>query len=241
MYDSINPLTVTDFASNHLNALREAGLTVTLRHDFTMLRALNLPGKTMTPFFNPTHFLLGEENGFWFECRFEGKIVAIHAVKLQDHGPRSLNDLWQHEFSRIYGAKRDEGPLVHEAATMLGKSSYHGELWVHDDMRGRRIGPALAALGIAIAAVEFSPDRYYGFVTQDLTRSGYALREGFLAVLPFEYSWPGADPFLAETDYMVYLTRAAASRMVERALRDASYTPAPHKTVYAAEKRIGNS
>lgn len=241
MCTTLDPLAVSEYATLQIETLRSAGLEIVFRSDFEALHALELPGKTLTPFFGPQYFFLHPGNGFWFDVRLNKRTVAIHAVKLQDHGDQGLATLWSHEFRLIYGPDGAQAPLVEAAAGMKGRSTYHGELWVADELRGKGIGPALAALGIAVAAIRFQPDRWYGFVTNSLTRSGYALREGFLAVLPFDREWPGATPYLNADDYMVYLTPAVASRMIERALKTGSYNQVRRQLRTVNERHIGSN
>ncbi|MDW3204605.1 MAG: hypothetical protein R8L07_03600 [Alphaproteobacteria bacterium] len=214
------------FLTDRVSAAESRGLRLEVSSDFELLYSLELDGHSLSPMFHPRHFDLRDETGFWIAGRdASGRVVHVQAIRVQSPGLGGLDNLWESEFRRLFPLAPRAGTVAAEGAQMFGQVTYHGELWLHESVRGAGFGPLLASVGLACAAIRFDPDHCYGFVEDPNAWSGYAFREGFFTVKPLSEGWRRAEGFLLETDWIVTMSRDDLRRLVERDRRQVqSYT-----------------
>lgn len=99
---------------------------------------------------------------------------------------------------------------------MSGRVCYHGDLWISSELRGKKLGPVFASLGIALARINLDPDYYYGFMEDPVVWSGFNQREGFMHAAPLGDGWRLAEGFLLPSDYIVWMSRSEVHRLIYR-------------------------
>ena len=196
----MDPIELSAFVMDRIDCLRTHDIEVRTSKDFDELYALDLAGKKISPFFSPDHFDLSEKNAFWVEGRRGNKVVQVHAVRVQDSGDRPLATLWRSEFRRLFGRRDCEQIIALEGERMSGRATYHGDLWLSEELRGQKLGPVFAALGICLARIMFDPDYFYGFMEDPVVWSGFNQREGFMHAAPLGEGWRLAEGFLLPSD-----------------------------------------
>ena len=213
----VDPILTAEFVARRMDGFRKKGLEIRVNYDFRILKDLKLDGKEVSNMFNPEIFDLDDRKGFWIQgLNKEGETVHIQAMRMDDTGQKKLSDLVVPDLSRAFGADNElsEIDCCEAVKSLSGRVVYHGDMWVHKSLAGKRMGDELGQLALGLAVIEWGPDVVYAFVEDPTHRRGFVLRQGYCHFHPLNQEWKACHPWLHQEDWFAYLNASDLAEMV---------------------------
>ena len=166
-------------------------------------------------FFDPMLHDFLPDRGFWVCGRLDdGSLQLAQAMRLDDLGDSTLYDLWRNQLPRMFGTEyvptRDFTPILNR---VTGRVVYHGDLWLHVDLRKMKLGEICARFAMALAVIKWRPDWFVGLQEDRVAKSGFGLREGYFNWAPIGAEWRWGEPFLKPDDWIGWMTPEDTRRM----------------------------
>ena len=215
------------------SSLQEAGIELTIGHDFNqykeMVEASRTGHKIGRPF-DPQRHTLDKTSAFWIIGKNEGgAVVHSQAARLLDIRQESVAEYLERRYMDFppplpdldYSRSRyRKGP---SAKYMSGIVSYHGEFWVDHEAgnyRGNGLVSDLCRFGYEQAKHFWDPDHFFAFMLEPVGAKGLGARAGWMHMQPRALSWAlRGQESLIET-FMCHISRADLEYLQELAAEE---------------------
>lgn len=222
----MNPIKAAELLTTFVQSVEAHGVHLIFREDIGGLYGVEpeLPGKTLSPLFNPEKFDLLPGTSFWIQGLDQsGCTVHVQAAKVDNTADSTLGDLLKLQLPRCYAS---DAPLVACRALerMTGRCAYHGDMWLHRDHRGSGIGDILARIGLLAIYLRWQPDYMYAFFENDTAYRGYAHRSWYTALERVGRHW---HDWLLPTEWVGYMSRADMANLVALESRQSASADRP--------------
>lgn len=180
--------------------------------------------------FSPRFFDLHGATAFWIGAYDRhGKLVSVQAAKVEKLKDRCLADHWQQQQRRMFADPNPQARFgsehAHDAWSMRGTIVYHGNLWLHRDLRGKGLAEPLTQLGFLLSLLKWSPDYLYGLMAAAAAQRGFGIRVGYRRFVPRGTHWEIAPGHIRADDWLVYSTRHDLYGLAELLVRSCAEDP----------------
>ncbi|MEM1039160.1 MAG: hypothetical protein AAGI12_06785 [Pseudomonadota bacterium] len=179
----------------------------------------NTEGKSeVSPAFNPNQTDIDESTGIWMVARdANDRVVYAQAVKLLPLRGRTLEHYLDTQLGdiRIGGLNVDvENSTIAMSNTVsrvAGKVTYHGEVWMHGDLRGGSLTIILSRLILIMAYMRWTPDFMIGIQAFKVCCRGLGVRQGYTRNQPGFVNWMIEGKPEPIAGWLVWMTGEEAS------------------------------
>lgn len=212
--------TGAQFATEIVSLAQAKGMTLEVGTDFgdfADIVAKHRPEQPLGDTFDPTKQGVNHENGFWVTgWTDDGTLVHTQAMRCYEL-PSNLADFLSDGFRKfppsgvpldLKNSRYLPGP---GAKGIRGLTCYHGEGWLKggdNTFRGTGINGALTRFGLASAALRWSPDYVFGFMSEGHAYRGLVEREGYMHTDPGAMFWHLSNSPEILRGFMVWMGRA---------------------------------
>ncbi|WP_150525087.1 hypothetical protein [Roseibium sediminis] len=198
----------------YTNLIEDLGLVVTQEYDFNYLADIcdDAHEHRLSEQFSPRYFDFTPDNSFWVcVSNRRGDILSFQAARLDYLAGISLKQHWAAQQRRIYcDPYPDQEPELgvnHAYATekITGRVVYHGEMWLHPDLRGgRKLGGPICRIGQLLAFLKWDFDYIYCFISDVLHHKGFTAAQGYQNCEPFGTDWVRPPSHIPTDDYLCW-------------------------------------
>ncbi|MCR9218972.1 MAG: hypothetical protein NXI21_01980 [Alphaproteobacteria bacterium] len=200
-------------------ALAADGVLIRQADDITAFAAAlqALSGKAApSPPLDPAINDIDPADLLWLEARgADGATLAVQAMRrerisvpLAAHLDRQYHRYYcAHSQAELIG----HAPMVHQ---VTGSVVYHGDLFVAEAARGKRLAQRFAVLAHLIAYLRWDPDWIWGFVAEEKVLRGYHVKIGYWRAEPYGSHYSDKPASISEKDWFVAASRADLSYRV---------------------------
>lgn len=227
--DTLKVTTALALLQAHIAA---AGLSLQESSDFIAFEQAikGTEDKYLMEDFSPRFFDLHGATAFWIGAYDRhGKLVSVQAAKVEELKDRSLADHWQQQQRRMFADPDPQARFgsehAHDAWSMRGTIVYHGNLWLHRDLRGKGLAEPLTQLGFLLSLLKWSPDYLYGLMAAAAAQRGFGIRVGYRRFVPRGTHWEIAPGHIRADDWLVYSTLHDLYGLAELLLRSCAEDP----------------
>ncbi len=187
--------------------LKEMGVArIRLSNDFEEYKKIMLKvrGK-LSEHFDIDYIDTLEQEGVWFMCvDRRGNHIANQALRFEDLRGVSLTTALKRRLQRIHGGVAVQSHPVLDNFT--GRVAYHGDVWIRREYRKQKLAPVFGRILQAYAFLKFDPEIVYGLMIEDLVRSGYCARLGYVHSQLYCHGWE-KEPDFKRPRYVTWLSR----------------------------------
>jgi hypothetical protein len=135
-----------------------------------------------SPMFDPSITAI-EGKAFWLGGRnSEGRIVSLQAYRI-DYLDTSLAEWAMGWMSGLYMKRQTlmvpkfiAPPHNSRSARITGRVVYHGEIWIDQELRGKKIFEIMPFYGMTLAYLKWYPDAMWGLISNYMATKGYGTR-----------------------------------------------------------------
>ena len=218
------------FIASSSEALRKAGITLTVGYDFRVYKELledARPDHLIGLPFDPVAHDLSENNAFWVVGRnSKGEIMhmlALKGAKLAEYLRRSFVEFPPPGVDIDFHRSRYRaGPGSHRIA---GDVCYHGEFWVGATPREFKTAGLSSLLGRYAfwqAMQHWDPDHIIAFMTNAVVYKGFPARHGYMHTEPGTLRWFINGQDAPVEGFMAYMDREDLRFILDMPLSDRS-------------------
>jgi hypothetical protein len=208
-----------------LSSLLESwGYSVSLNNNINDLLACRASKRegNITPFFDPEVCGLNSERFFWLKISTpEIPVAGIQAFRC-DVVDTSLLDWAPSYHIGLYMRRKElcvptfSAPAASSIAHRIkGKLVYHGELWLDNHTRHRKVLDTFTRLGMLLSYIRWNPDAVWALTNQQMASHGHPHRMGYGHVESGFLKWDWAPEGNALTEYLLVSDRQALEHIVE--------------------------
>lgn len=224
-------------------AARNAGIRLAISTDFEELAHVNRLNQAdwypLMPNFDPRACVLNESNAFWVKgLDAHGEVVLTESVRLYTL-PNDTSLKNEIDSLRFYydepEAARAKGVgaemTAPTAASMTGRVTYGGSVWIRSDYRGMNLARLVTPLSHVLALTRWYPDYHTCFIMKPLLEKGldkvygyrhseYALSlqniPGFKPQIELGFCWMTGDDLVSEVEELALRGRHGFGAYAER-------------------------
>lgn len=193
----VDEIELAEFVAELNGRIRARGIQLSTIRDMSAGARAHASARAdspLTPVF--TDQVRGGEfgEGRWLVGRDEdGKVVALQALRalnisssLADHLGRNAAYYAADEKDADHSRARSECRLTHR---MSGRVVYHGEVWLHESMRGAGLAFVMPRMAMAIAVSAFGAEWVFGLSYPKTAHRGILSRYGYWRNIPGALVW----------------------------------------------------
>ncbi|MBQ0717181.1 hypothetical protein GLP59_01510 [Sulfitobacter sp. M220] len=223
------------FIASSSEALRKAGITLTVGYDFRVYKELledARPDHLIGLPFDPVAHDLSENNAFWVVGRnSKGEIMHTQAMRMLALKGAKLAEYLRRSFVEFpppgvdidfHRSRYRAGPGSHRIA---GDVCYHGEFWVGATPREFKTAGLSSLLGRYAfwqAMQHWDPDHIIAFMTNAVVYKGFPARHGYMHTEPGTLRWFINGQDAPVEGFMAYMDREDLRFILDMPLSDRS-------------------
>ncbi len=227
-YDGLrDPLGVAKVVCSLHGSLESAGYQVALSEDLARFASVKEAARKerVTPYFDASIISLSPGRAFWMELLDDsGKVVGLQAFRL-DQVESSLAD-WCATYTIGLYMRRQEILVPTHAAPprgslserLRGRLAYHGELWIENHVRNRRIMEFFGRLGMLLCLIRWCPDALWALADQAMATHGHLNRMGYSALERGFFRWQWVSDGIDPVEWLAMSERSSLEQLVEEML-----------------------
>lgn len=179
------------FFLNAVAELNDLGITLELASPQQLVTANRENADNWLPLvqtFDPRWSDVSESNQISLIGRYDGRVVAAHAMRFFDWRQTSYHD--EIESFRLLYRDPDRDRLPGEtvaitstaARSISGRVAFSGAAWCHPAMRGKGVSHIMPRIGKALALARWDIDRVVAIMNEGVHSKGFAPRFGYHGV-----------------------------------------------------------
>jgi hypothetical protein len=226
-----DPLAATLAIASLSKELEELGFKVSTSSNISDLVAcrVNRRGSQITPFFDPEVSGLGTDRFFWMKLT-GGKtaIAGIQAFRC-DVVSTSLSD-WAPAYHIGLYMRRKElcvptfatPPSSSKTQDVKGRLVYHGELWLDQHIKNRKVLNLFTRLGMILSYLKWNADAIWALASQQMASHGHAHRMGYSHVESGFLKWDWAPEGNPLAEYLLLSERLGIEHVIAETNNHAS-------------------
>lgn len=222
-----DPLSVARVVTRLVDELDEMGFQVAVKSDLVEFNALkiSLRGERAHPYHDPEICGLTPDRAFWMTIsERSGRIVGIQAFRMDDVSP-SLAD-WAPAYTIGLYMRRQEimvpmramPPQNSITERIRGRLAYHGELWIHNDFRKRRLSLWFGRIGLLLCLLKWHPAAIWALAGQSMAMNGGMLRLGYSHLERGFFRWQWVSEGIDEIEWIAIAERSGLEQLVDEIL-----------------------
>lgn len=203
--------------------LEQMGFAVNIGADARKFNATKIATlhKPVSPFFDPEVCNFTPDRFFWMNVVSEsGATVALQAFRY-DYTDTSLAD-WGPNLTIGLAMRRQELMVPTNAAPtrnsiaerIRGKLVYHGEFWIDQHVRNRKLAEKFSRLGLILSLIKWNPDAIWSLSSSRMATHGHLNRMGYNYIEKGFLRWQWATDGIDLTEWLNIAERHALEQMV---------------------------
>lgn len=212
--------TGAQFTTEIVNLAQAKGMTLRIGSDFGTYAEIvkeHRPDMPLGKPFDLTKQDVNQTNSFWITGWIDDETL-VHTQALRCYNlPTNLAEFLTNGFREfppsgvlldLKNSRYQPGP---GAKGIRGLTCYHGEGWLRggkNSYRGTGLMGALTRFGLASAALRWSPDYVFGFMSEGHAYRGLVEREGYMHTDPGTMFWHLTNSPEVLRGFMVWMGRA---------------------------------
>ncbi|MEM9676909.1 MAG: hypothetical protein AAF890_02530 [Pseudomonadota bacterium] len=213
--------TLEDNMASIIKLAMDMGVFVEVGSDFQTFVDIcrNTDGKSeVSPAFNPNQTDIDGSTGIWMVGRdANDRVVYAQAIKLLPLRGRTLEHYLDTQLGDIsigglnVDVESSTIAMSKAVSRVAGKVTYHGEVWMHGDLRGGALTIILSRLILIMAYMRWTPDFMIGIQAFKVCCRGLGVRQGYARNQPGFVNWmieARPDPIAG---WLVWMTGEEAS------------------------------
>jgi len=227
-YDGLrNPLGMAKVVCDLHVSLESVGFQVALSEDLARFASVKetVREERVTPYFDSSIVSLAPGRALWMELRDgSGKTVGLQAFRL-DQVESSLADWCATYTIGLYMRRQEILVPTHTAPPrgslserLRGRLVYHGELWIENHVRNRRVMEHFGRLGMLLCLIRWNPDAIWALADQPMATHGHLTRMGYSALERGFFRWQWVSYGIDPVEWLAMSERSSIEQLVEEML-----------------------
>jgi hypothetical protein len=201
----------------------QMGFAVNIGSDARKFNSIKLAtcNKPVSPFFDAEVCNFTTDRFFWMSVVSpSGATVALQAFRY-DYTDTSLAD-WGPNLTIGLAMRRQElmvptnsSPTRNSIAERIrGKLVYHGEFWIDQKVRNRKMAEKFSRLGLILCLIKWNPDAVWSLSSSRMATHGHLNRMGYNYIEKGFLRWQWATDGIDLTEWLNIAERQAIEQMV---------------------------
>ena len=218
-----DPLGTAKVCAALVAEIEQMGFAVNVGSDARELSATKLAtyNKPVSPFFDPEVCNFTPERFFWMSVVSPNETtVALQAFRY-DYCDTSLAD-WGPNLTIGLAMRRQELMVPTNAAPprnsiaerIRGKLVYHGEFWIDQQVRNRKMAEKFSRLGLVLSLIKWNPDAVWSLSSNRMATHGHLNRMGYNYIEKGFLRWQWASDGIDLIEWLNIAERHAIEQMV---------------------------
>ena len=175
----------------------------------------------VSPFFDAEVCNFTPERFFWMRViSASGATVALQAFRydytdtsLADFGPNLTIGLAMRR-QELMVPTNSSPPRNSIAERIRGKLVYHGEFWIDQQVRNRKMAEKFSRLGLILSLIKWNPDAVWSLSSSRMATHGHLNRMGYNYIEKGFLRWQWASDGIDLTEWLNIAERQSLEQMI---------------------------
>ncbi len=223
-----DPLGAARMCTDLEDMLCEIGYSVTNSEDMGALSETKMivRGHPSAPMHDSSVAVLDGGRAFWMQLvdNATGNVVGLQAYRC-DQVDTNLADWCVNYMIGIYMRRQElmvpshvSPPSGSIALRLAGRLVYHGECWISQNVRNRKVFEVFVRLGTLLSHIKWQPDAVWALVNEQMARNGFHTRAGYTIIEKGFLRWLWASEGVAPVEFLIAVERDSIEAMIDEHL-----------------------
>ncbi len=203
--------------------IEQMGFKINIGSDAEKFNAAKIAARneSVSPFFDPQVCNFVPERFFWMHATSaDGETVAMQGFRY-DYTDTSLAD-WGPNLTIGLAMRRQElmvptnasPPRNSIAERIRGRLVYHGEFWIDQHVRNRKLSEKFSRLGLILSLIKWNPDAVWSLSSSRMATHGHLNRMGYNYIEKGFLRWQWASDGIDLTEWLNIAERQSIEQMI---------------------------
>ena len=218
-----DPLGTVQVCAALVAEIEQMGFAINISSDAEKFSATKLTTRNtpVSPFFDPEVCNFTPERFFWMNAvSASGATAAMQGFRY-DYTDTSLAD-WGPNLTIGLAMRRQElmvptkasPPRSSIAERIRGKLVYHGEFWIDQHVRNRKLAEKFSRLGLILSLIKWNPDAVWSLSSNRMATHGHLNRMGYNYIEKGFLRWQWASDGIDLTEWLNIDERQSIEQMI---------------------------